>query len=185
MEGPEPRHIRRGIRPAGFSFAVRRNMGLPRNVASVAPKREYQPPSRGPGTPHNAAPLHRRGSSCLFLVQPVGAVLFASQPHPLLGRRAACLKTDSLIGHRNVASNTQEFSGAHERIFRAIEANKDGAALRTVTAGSRRSASLSYAGCNPSGSILPFPSSVESNSELNGALSMNNSSDNQNLGFTR
>jgi len=36
-----------------------------------------------------------------------------------------------------------------------------GLPMRTVTAGSRRSASLSYAGCNPSGSILPFPSSVD------------------------
>ena len=35
-----------------------------------------------------------------------------------------------------------------------------GLPMRTVTAG-RRSASLSYAGCNPSGSILPFPSSVD------------------------
>src|SRR5260370_42133135 len=49
--------------------------------------------------------------------------------------------------------------------------------MRTVTAGNNRSARRSYPGCNPSGSMLPSASSEGSNSELNGALSMNYSLD--------
>jgi len=58
--------------------------GIAGKVALVAPKR-VRTSARGPGTPHNAAPLHRRGSSCLFLIQMADVVLFVGQPHPLVG----------------------------------------------------------------------------------------------------
>jgi hypothetical protein len=48
-----------------LELLLRRNMGLLGSVATVAPK-WYQPPPRGPGTPHNAGRFLLREESKLM-----------------------------------------------------------------------------------------------------------------------